>query len=503
MAERGRSLGIILIGAQQTASEVERRVVANSADPGGGPARLRRGRPGRVRLPAAGPAPAGHHRQARHDAGVPARAAHPAGASSSRSRPGPPGPARAGGCAGPTADRATTRSRASREVAPCGCCTPPTGTSARPSGAGPGRRAPGRAGRDRRHRRARGVDLVIVAGDLFDTGRAHRRGRAHRVPGAARPGRRRRRRWWSSPATTTRPSGWRRWRRCRRPAGSTWPRPSARRATAGCSEVEAGGDTARMALLPFLSQRYVVTADCCARTRGRRPRRLRRPGGPHPRGADGRVPRRHGQPRGRPPDGHGRDAWGAASGAPTPCSTTGCRPPRVPADRALRGARPPAPGPDLPGPAPLHYCGSPLQLDFGETANQPVVNVVDVRPGRPAEVTAVPLTAGRRLRTVRGTLVDVLAAAWQEARGGDHLRVVLDEPARAGLADEVRERLPDAVEVVLARDERRAPTPVEPRPARPYPPGAVRRVPGRAGRGRRPGGRRCSTSWSTSWWRGP
>lgn len=31
MAERGRSLGVILIGAQQTASEVERRVIANSS----------------------------------------------------------------------------------------------------------------------------------------------------------------------------------------------------------------------------------------------------------------------------------------------------------------------------------------------------------------------------------------------------------------------------------------------------------------------------------------
>jgi hypothetical protein len=31
IAERGRSLGVILIGAQQTASEVERRIVANSA----------------------------------------------------------------------------------------------------------------------------------------------------------------------------------------------------------------------------------------------------------------------------------------------------------------------------------------------------------------------------------------------------------------------------------------------------------------------------------------
>src|SRR5690606_4172030 len=31
VAERGRSLGIILVGAQQTASEVERRIIANSS----------------------------------------------------------------------------------------------------------------------------------------------------------------------------------------------------------------------------------------------------------------------------------------------------------------------------------------------------------------------------------------------------------------------------------------------------------------------------------------
>jgi DNA helicase HerA-like ATPase len=31
IAERGRSLGVVLVGAQQTASEVERRIVTNSA----------------------------------------------------------------------------------------------------------------------------------------------------------------------------------------------------------------------------------------------------------------------------------------------------------------------------------------------------------------------------------------------------------------------------------------------------------------------------------------
>jgi exonuclease SbcD len=123
----------------------------------------------------------------------------------------------------------------------------------------------------------------------------------------------------------------------------------------------------------------------------------------------------------------------------------------------------------LPGPAPLHYCGSPLQLDFGETANEPAVTVVDVRPGKPAAVRSVPLRAGSRLRTLRGSLVDVLAAAAElpapasasaeevpgdtGAESGpwpDHLRVVLDEAPRAGLADEVRERVPAVVEVVLA-----------------------------------------------------
>jgi DNA repair protein SbcD/Mre11 len=102
----------------------------------------------------------------------------------------------------------------------------------------------------------------------------------------------------------------------------------------------------------------------------------------------------------------------------------------------------------LSGPAPLHYCGSPLQLDFAETGNQPMVNLVDVRPGLPADVRPVALTAGRRLRTLRGTLADIVAAA--DDAGDDHMRVILDEPARPGLADEVRSRLPNAVEVVLA-----------------------------------------------------
>lgn len=103
----------------------------------------------------------------------------------------------------------------------------------------------------------------------------------------------------------------------------------------------------------------------------------------------------------------------------------------------------------IPAPAPVWYSGSPLQLDFGEADDRKVVLVVEAEPGLPAEVREVPLTSGRQMVRLRGTLQQVEAAADQI--GDAYLRVELDEPARAGLVDEVRELLPNAVDVVLTR----------------------------------------------------
>ena len=66
ISERGRSLGIVLVGAQQTASEVESRIVANAVAAGGRPSRRGRGRAARVRLPDRGRPRPGRHPQARH-----------------------------------------------------------------------------------------------------------------------------------------------------------------------------------------------------------------------------------------------------------------------------------------------------------------------------------------------------------------------------------------------------------------------------------------------------
>jgi exonuclease SbcD len=95
--------------------------------------------------------------------------------------------------------------------------------------------------------------------------------------------------------------------------------------------------------------------------------------------------------------------------------------------------------------APAWYCGSPLQLDFGETENEPSVLLVEAAADGPAAVERVPLATGRRLRTLTGTLADLAARAG--ATGDDFLRVFVTEPARPGLADEVRESFPEAVDV--------------------------------------------------------
>jgi exonuclease SbcD len=99
----------------------------------------------------------------------------------------------------------------------------------------------------------------------------------------------------------------------------------------------------------------------------------------------------------------------------------------------------------LPAPAPVHYSGAPLAVDFGEQDNTSVVCLVEATPGTPARVTDVPVTSGRRLRTVRGTLAELEASAG--TYGEDYLRVYLREPTRAGLRDDAVALTPNALEV--------------------------------------------------------
>jgi exonuclease SbcD len=104
------------------------------------------------------------------------------------------------------------------------------------------------------------------------------------------------------------------------------------------------------------------------------------------------------------------------------------------------------------GPCPLWYPGSPLTMDFGEERDRKAVLVIDAAPGTPAQVREVPLGTGRSFRTVRGTLAELTdLAAEPVAEGAEppFVRVVVREKARVGLADEVRGLFPDAVDVKI------------------------------------------------------
>ncbi len=99
----------------------------------------------------------------------------------------------------------------------------------------------------------------------------------------------------------------------------------------------------------------------------------------------------------------------------------------------------------MPGGAPIWYSGSPIQVDFGEAGAGKHVVVVDAAPGRPAAVESVPLATGVELRTLTGTFAELEAAAARGDPGDAWLRVRVTEPARAGLADDVRSLLGDRV----------------------------------------------------------
>ena len=107
---------------------------------------------------------------------------------------------------------------------------------------------------------------------------------------------------------------------------------------------------------------------------------------------------------------------------------------------------------------PTRYAGSLLQLDFGERDQDKSVVIVDLDPGRPAQITTVGLTGGRRLLDVAGTLDELRE---HEVDPDAYLRVTLRcQAPTPGLADDVRAILPGALQVTL--DYERQPGVFEP-----------------------------------------
>jgi exonuclease SbcD len=100
------------------------------------------------------------------------------------------------------------------------------------------------------------------------------------------------------------------------------------------------------------------------------------------------------------------------------------------------------------GPCPVRYCGSPLAVDFGEEENISSVAIVDVSAEQAAKVRDVPVTSAKMLRTVRGSLDQLATVNLPDA----WLRVFVRETPRVGLREDVQELLPNALEVRIDPD---------------------------------------------------
>lgn len=122
------------------------------------------------------------------------------------------------------------------------------------------------------------------------------------------------------------------------------------------------------------------------------------------------------------------------------------------------------PQPVIASPAPCAYSGSTLQLDFGERGQTKRVVIVDAAAGRKAAVESIALTAGRQLIDVAGTLSELRKAALLFLN--DYLRVTLEvRSASPGLAQEVRQLFPNAVEIRIRALETEPGPPPSPLPA--------------------------------------
>lgn len=112
--------------------------------------------------------------------------------------------------------------------------------------------------------------------------------------------------------------------------------------------------------------------------------------------------------------------------------------------------------------APARYCGSLLQLDFSERTHKKEVVIIEATLGRPAKVTQVTLDSGRRLIRVEDSLdglkgrIDELKDAYLD------VRVTTGGPV-FGISEQVKAFLPGAVKVEAVwerSEEDRAAVPV-------------------------------------------
>lgn len=100
----------------------------------------------------------------------------------------------------------------------------------------------------------------------------------------------------------------------------------------------------------------------------------------------------------------------------------------------------------------VRYSGAPLAFGFDEEGQQKSVSLIDLAPDGAIEVTELPLKPLRQVRSIRGRLLELLAAT---EVSNDFVRVVLtDETPQIDPMKRIREFYPNAVQLAYDRTER-------------------------------------------------
>ena len=303
---------------------------------------------------------------------------------------------------------------------------------------------------------------MLVAGDLFDT--AAPPPEAERVVYdallALRDDRRARRR--ASPATTTTPPARGGRARVRPRLGITvlGRARAARRRRRGRARVARRARRRCVALLPFV---LAALGRAGRRAHGPTPRPTR--AGTTPSACADllaalaeRLRGRHGQHRRRALHGARRRRSAAASGGAERSFEYAVHATAFPRGRDYVALGHLHRAQQIAGAAPIWYSGSPIQVDFGEEDDaQAGARRRGARRRRRRRSREVPLAGGAPLRTLGARSPSCGSrrpAATSATRG---CGCACDEPSRAGLADDVRALLPDAVDVEVVRARRRSP----------------------------------------------
>lgn len=108
---------------------------------------------------------------------------------------------------------------------------------------------------------------------------------------------------------------------------------------------------------------------------------------------------------------------------------------------------------------PARYAGSPLQLDFGETHDTKSIVLAEVEPGADPRIELVPLTAGRRLVNLTGTLDEIAQRAGRIGDAWVKAIVHTDRPT-TNLSETLAAMLPKATIVDIQEHRTGASSPV-------------------------------------------